>query len=149
MIKGIVSRQNLELISPTIVSDTVDYLTAEFSFITSDWDGTTKWAHFSNNGLILDILLVDDKIHESDHLNLSKGEWSVYIHGVKPDSNTRITTEIQKIVVEETGYLHGIEPKKAPLTAIEQLSQKYQTVLDTLDSVMLEIDKIKKHIGIT
>lgn len=45
MITGLIRRQELMLSSPVIVADTIDYLTARFTFLTSDWDGAVKYSH--------------------------------------------------------------------------------------------------------
>ena len=84
MITAFVSGQNLTVRYPVIVSGTIDYLEAQFVFQTSDWDGAVKWAHFKKgNADPYDVMLVNDKITKDKHLNLSEGEWEVYLHGTK------------------------------------------------------------------
>ena len=62
MIIGYIKGQELEIIQNTIVSDSIDYLTAEFNFSTNEWDGFIKWAHFKKDDIVYDVLLADDKI---------------------------------------------------------------------------------------
>ena len=121
MITGFIKGQQLNISAPLIVADTIDYLTADFHFQTSDWQGTTKWAHFSQGDTVYDIKLADDKIDRSAHLNLASGEWSVYLHGNNSDG-MRITTEPQTITVKNTGALNGEPLPELPLGVAEQLS---------------------------
>ena len=48
MIKCSVQGQELIVGSPVIAADSINYLTAEFIFRTSDWDGLVKIARLSN-----------------------------------------------------------------------------------------------------
>lgn len=121
MITGFVKGQELNISTPIIVADTINYLTAEFHFQTSDWQGLIKWAHFSQGETVYDIKLDGDKINRSKHLNLSVGEWSVYLHGNNSEG-MRITTETQTITVKNTGALNGLPLPELPLTVAEQLS---------------------------
>lgn len=124
MIQGFVKHQTLTLSYGTIVADTIDYLTAFFSFATDDWDGLTVWAHFVKGATEYDIALTDDMILESDHLNLSAGTWSVYLHGNAFDGATvtkRITTNAATLTVLASGAL-GEDPLPAvPASAAEQI----------------------------
>lgn len=105
-----VSNQTLSrLLSPSIVSDTINYITAKFEF-TSDWDGLSKWVHFSQGDTSYIVELHDDQIEATQGLNLGEGIWEVYLHGNAFDGNTvtqRITTSITEISVKPTGILDG------------------------------------------
>lgn len=124
MIQGFVKHQTLTLAYGAIVADTIDYLTAFFSFATDDWDGLTVWAHFVKGETEYDIALTDDLILESDHLNLTAGVWSVYLHGNAFDGATvtkRITTNAATLTVLASGAL-GEDPLPAvPASAAEQI----------------------------
>jgi len=62
------------------VSDTVNYLT--FSFVFNDeWDGLTKSAIFTNGASSYEVVLTDDEVLESDHVNLSAGVWQINVVG--------------------------------------------------------------------
>ena len=121
MIIGYIKGQELEIIQNTIVSDSIDYLTAEFNFSTNEWDGFIKWAHFKKDDIVYDVLLADDKILKSQHLNLSAGVWEVYVHGNKSGGTERITTNIVKLTVEPTGALNGEPLPEIPLEVAEQI----------------------------
>lgn len=109
MIYGIIKNQKLELRAQA-AADTIDYLTAKFSFLSSDWEGLVKYAHFRQGDKRYSVQLVDDKVDETEHLNLTAGEWEVYLHGNEyknGEVKKRITTNIVKFTVEPTGALDG------------------------------------------
>ena len=133
MIVGYINGQTLAVSHERIVSDSVDYLTAEFIFQTSDWQNCSKWAHFKQGETVYDILLIDDKIPKTAHLNLSSGIWSVYIHGNKSGSTERITTNICEISVDKTGALEGEPLPEIPLEVAEQIMATIGS-LDNLDT---------------
>ena len=131
MIKGIISGQSFSLSTPLIVSDTIDYLSASFEF-SDDWDEVDKWAHFAHRSaefgdeieVVYDVKITDDKIEKGEHLNLTPGIWSVYIHGVRIEQGTvveRITTESDTIAVIECGILEGEPLPLTPLSAAERI----------------------------
>lgn len=122
MINVFVRGQTIIINQPVIAADTIDYLTAQFIFQTSDWDGVDKWAHFKQGKTVYDINLSDNKITEDMHLNLAAGKWEVYLHGNK--AGHRITTEVVTITVQPTGILAGEPLPEIPLTAAEQIAQK-------------------------
>ena len=124
MIRGIVRGQILTLQYPTIAADTINYLTAAFDFCTSDWNGLTVWAHFTKGTTEYDILLTDDQILETDHLNLSEGIWSVYLHGNEFEGETvtkRITTTPALLTVLASGALGEDPLPEIPASAAEQI----------------------------
>lgn len=88
------------------VANSIDYLTATFNFLTEDWAGLSKWAHFKQGETIYDIQLENDAIGKDKHLNLSDGVWSVYLHGTS-DAGMRITTAVCTVKVEKSGELNG------------------------------------------
>ena len=124
MIYGIVKAQKLDLRAQA-AADTIDYLTAKFSFLSADWDGLVKYAHFQQGNTRYSVQLTDDKITESDHLNLAAGEWQVYLHGNEYRSGDvikRITTNIATFTVEPTGALNGEPFPEADPSVVEQLA---------------------------
>ena len=123
MINAYVKGQSLAVPAVLIVSDTLDYLTARFIFRTADWQGASKWAFFRQAGKEpWKINLVNDEITEDKHLNLTAGDWEVYLMGIK--DNTRITTEIQKINVKQSGKLDGKPFIEVPPDVAEQLDAR-------------------------
>ena len=123
MIKGFIKNQNLTIDTPLVASDTINYLTAEFSFLTNDWHDATKWAHFAQGDTVYDVLLENDVITNDKGLNLSEGVWSVYLHGNSSDG-MRITTEVKTFKVVKTGVLDGEPLPTLPLSAAEQILSK-------------------------
>lgn len=113
MIVGYINGQSLELHHSNVVEKSVDYLTADFQFMTNEWKGFRKWVHFSKGDIHYQIELKNDKVLKTDHLNLSSGEWDVYIHGSL--EREVITTNKAKLVVEATGELEGEYPEETPI----------------------------------
>ena len=110
MILGFVNQQELTLTSPTVVADTINYLTAEFTFLSEDWQGVEKYAHFVQGDVVECHKLKDGKIIESDGLNLTSGKWGVYVRGEAKSGDTitkRIMTEVVPLVVESSGAIEG------------------------------------------
>lgn len=124
MITGFVRGQQLKLSSPLIVADTIDYLTALFTFHTRDWAGMETWTHWQNGAVVYDVPLTDDQITEDAHLNLSAGTWEVWVHGNRFEDGEvvqRITTEKARIEVIATGILGGEPFPTVPPSAGEQI----------------------------
>lgn len=135
--------QELSVAQPTIVSDTIDYLTARFVFKTSEWDGLQKWAHFAKDSISYDILLSDDEIKKNQHLNLSDGTWNVYLHGMAVEDGDvveRITTEIVKVSVKKSGVLNGLPLPDVPASAAEQIFAAAQEAINVANSVRDDAD---------
>lgn len=110
MITGYIRGQALQLRHSVIAADTIDYLTAEFRFLTEEWDQLEKWVHFSSKDQTYEIMLSDDRIAQSAHLNLSEGDWEVYLHGNRYENGStveRVTTTVASLTVERTGLLDG------------------------------------------
>lgn len=124
MITGFVQGQVLRLSAPVVAADTLDYLTAQFVFRSADWNGMEKWAHFAKGGTVYDVRLTEDKIRREDHLNLSAGEWKVYVHGNRFADGTvleRITTAEDVLRVVPTGTLDGEPFPEMPASVTEQI----------------------------
>ena len=123
MIYGTIKNQRLD-IRAAAAADTIDYLTADFSFLTSDWDGLVKYAHFKQGEHRYSVQLTDDKVTESDHLNLTEGEWTVYLHGNEYREGEviqRVTTNIATFTVEPTGALDGEPFPEVEPSIVEQI----------------------------
>lgn len=125
MIHLFVKGQVLQVDAPTIVAGSIDYLSARFCFQSSDWDGMQKWAHFSCGDTVYDIELTDDRIEKDKHLNLSAGEWKIWLHGseyVDGELVERITTNEKYITVLPTGATDTDNPfPSAEPSVVEQI----------------------------
>ena len=124
MIEFYVSGQTLRIYTPVIAADSLNYLTAQAYFLDGDWDGYTRWAHFKKGDElgadVYDLQLDEnDRITEDKGLNLTAGEWIIYLTGSR--DNARITTAPVIVTVKESGLvdapLHAL-----PLTAAEQIA---------------------------
>lgn len=131
--------------TPMIVSDTINYIEADFTFMTSDWKGLVKWAHFSQGAKTYDVMLDEsDRISQDAGLNLGAGVWKVYLHGNRLEDGQitqRITTDTAEITVRRSGILNGEPLPSIPPTAAEQIAaaaqqakQIAQSVRDAADS---------------
>jgi len=124
MIELYVSGQALRLYTPVIAADTLHYLSVQAYFLGSEWDGCTRWLHCKKGDElgadVYDLRLDEnDRITEDKGLNLTAGEWILYLTGSR--ENTRITTAPVVVTVKESGLvdapLHAL-----PMTVAEQLS---------------------------
>lgn len=124
MIEFYVSGQNLRVYTPVIAADSLNYLTAKVWFLGDEWDGYTRWLHFrKGEGVgteVFDLILDgSDSITEDKALNLTTGEWTVYLSGNKEGS--RLTTAPVILTVKESGLVDA--PLHAmPLSVAEQVS---------------------------
>lgn len=144
MIQGTVKGQTLRLSYPTVVSDTVAYLVATFSFEGAEWDGLSKWAHFKNGDCVFSVNLTEDKIREEDHLDLAAGEWEVSVHGNALEDGEvvrRITTRPQKMLVEKSGVLDGEPLPVTPPSVGEQILATAEQALAVASSLKAEADR--------
>lgn len=121
MITGIIKGQTIKIGESVIVADTIDYLQASFAFLTNDWNGLEKWAHFTQGEKSYKVRLKNDRIERDSHLNLSKGIWKLYLHGNGPNG-MRITTYEVEIDVRPTGALEGEVFPEIPLSVAEQIA---------------------------
>ena len=127
MIKGFVQGQTLKLAQTRVVADTIDYLIAKFHFQGEDWRGLEKWMHLQQGEQLYVIKLTDDRTQKRDHLNLSAGEWAVWLHGnenVDGVVTQRITTNICAFTVERSGALEGDAMPELPAGLGEQLQAR-------------------------
>ena len=131
MIEFYVSGQTLRVYTPVIAADTLNYLTAKVWFLGNDWDGYTRWLHFRKGegaGTEVYDLILDgsDSITEDKGLNLTAGEWTVYLSG--NSEGARLTTAPVIITVKESGLvdapLHAL-----PLSVAEQIANNASTAL--------------------
>ena len=114
-----INGQELVLTQPVTAADTVDYLTLQASFRGAAWQGAEKWAHFSQGETVYDVRLIHDRIEKHQHLNLTAGFWSFYIHGT--NGGTRVTTNRTALYVYPAGMTGGQPLPEIPLSAAEQI----------------------------
>lgn len=91
------------------VSDTVNYLTFAFMF-SYDWAGLTKSAIFTKGDDEYEVVLTDDEVLESDHVNLSAGVWEISVVGdtvVDAVVMRQITTSSYNYTVTQSSATSG------------------------------------------
>lgn len=131
MLELYVSGQTLRIYTPVIAADTLHYLTGQVYFLGREWEGYTRWVHFRQGegagATFYDVVLdPDDRITGDKALNLTIGEWTVYLTGSKGES--RLTTAPVIITVKASGLIDApLHPM--PMSVAEQIDAKAQTAL--------------------
>lgn len=138
MMEFYVRGQSLKMFTPVTAADSLKYLTAQFHFTDNEWDGYTRWAHFRRGETVYDIELdEEDRITEEDALNLTRGEWEIYLTGIK--DTARLTTVVTVLTVKESGLvdapLHVL-----PQSVAEQIDAKAAQALLTAQAVKAAAD---------
>lgn len=120
-LKFTIKGQELHVQTPSVmVSDTVRYFGADFSFMTKAWEGLEKYAHFSDGSHLHDVLLTDDSIEENEGLNFGAGNWTCWVHGAKREGEElkmQILTNMVTFKVEQGGAIDG-EPFPTVLPSV-------------------------------
>lgn len=123
MIELYVSGQNLKYFTPVVAADSLNYLTAKVNFDGSEWDGYSKWLHFRQDEELgadtYDLQLNEDnEITADQRLNLTVGQWEIYLTGTKEES--RLTTIPVILTVKESGLIDS-PLHELPMSVAEQV----------------------------
>lgn len=138
MMEFYVSGQSLKMFTPVTAADSLKYLTAQFHFTGDEWDGYTRWAHFRRGETVYDIELDgEDCITEEDALNLTAGEWEIYLTGTKDAA--RLTTIVVILTVKESGLIDA-PLHVLPQSVAEQIDAKAAQALLTAQAVKAAAD---------
>ena len=138
MMEFYVSGQSLKMFTPVTAADSLKYLTAQFHFTGDEWDGYTRWAHFRRGETVYDIELDgEDCITEEDALNLTAGEWEIYLTGTK--DTARLTTIVVILTVKESGLIDA-PLHVLPQSVAEQIDAKAAQALLTAQAVKAAAD---------
>ena len=133
-----VFKERLELLTPTKgISDNLNTDSASFDFRTPEWEGLSKWAHFTNydyeGGVEYDFNLINDEIPVDEGLNLPPGVWDVYVHAEVIDAQAivrRLVTNVVSIVSDQSDAYDGqYLPPIGPSVA-EQIDAKATAAWD-------------------
>ena len=111
MLTATIRGQQLQLRTPLIVADSINYITARFAF-DKDWDGRSITAFFVQKNTVITALVQNNEITAEQGINLTAGIWELKITGVKGDS--RITAGPVKINVLPFGSVDGELPDISP-----------------------------------
>lgn len=151
MITLFLQGQKLTLAQTVIAADAVNYLTARLIYKTADWtgDGLSVWAHFKKGDVQIDAEAVDGEIGADAGINLTAGEWSVWVTGHVYDGAElirRITSTVAELTVRDSGVDDG-EPLPARSygeTILGEVRDIYTAVTDmigdTEDNVAAQLD---------
>ena len=108
------------------VSDSVNYLTAEFNFDSSDWDNTTKTATFRNNGRVYTVILDASNKCTVPWEIISNGKMKVSVYG-DGANDYRITADAVEVSILASGFSEGEESQQPTPTQYEQLASAIAT----------------------
>ena len=146
MITCKINNQSLVTIYDEVVADSVEYLTANFTF-SDDWNGYSKTVIFSNysNNKVLVVTLIDgDSLYLGNntcyvpHEVIESPGFSISVFGIKDESV--ITTDEKNIVVRESGYKRGETPEEPTPTDVERIIGIATSAKNIADSVRLDAD---------
>lgn len=107
-----------------LAAESVQYLTAKVVCETEDWTGREIKAMFGQGCTVHAITVTDGEITAKQQLNLSAGDWHVWLVGNSARDGEvipRITTNIAHISVAPTGGTEGNPFPAIPPTVAEQL----------------------------
>ena len=107
-----------------LAAESVQYLTAKVVCETEDWTGREIKAMFGQGCTVHGVPVTDGEITAKQQLNLSAGDWCVWLVGNSArdvEVIPRITTNIAHISVAPTGGTEGKPFPTIPPTAEEQL----------------------------
>lgn len=107
-----------------LAAESVQYLTAKVVCETEDWTGREIKAMFGQGCTVHGITVTDGEITAKQQLNLTAGDWRVWLVGNSARDGEvipRITTNIAHISVAPTGGTEGNPFPAIPPTAEEQL----------------------------
>nr|DAH68929.1 MAG TPA: hypothetical protein [Caudoviricetes sp.] len=107
-----------------LAANSVQYLTAQIICETEDWTGREIKAMFGQGCTVHEVSVTDGEITAKQQLNLTAGDWRVWLVGNSARDGEvipRITTNIAHISVAPTGGTEGNPFPTIPPTAEEQL----------------------------
>lgn len=107
-----------------LAAESVQYLTAKVVYETDDWTGREIKAMFGHGCTVYKVPVIDGKITAKQQLNLTAGDWRVWLVGNSArdgDVIPRITTNVAHIIVAPTGGTEGNPFPATPPTVEEQL----------------------------
>jgi hypothetical protein len=107
-----------------LAAESVQYLTAKVNCETEDWTGREIKAMFGQGCTVHEVPVTGGEITAKQQLNLSAGDWCVWLVGNSARDGEvipRITTNVVHISVAPTGGTEGNPFPAIPPTAEEQL----------------------------
>ena len=137
MIEFFVSGQSLKFYTPVIAADSLNCMTAKVNFASDDWSGASKWLHFRRDeglGAVTYEMQLDenDCISPEQKLNLTVGQWEIYLTGTRDDS--RLTTVPVILTVKESGLVDA-PLHELPMSVAEQVDYNARQALLYAQSV--------------
>lgn len=124
--------QRVDKFSPA--TDSVDYLTVKFNFLTNDWNGKAKVALFRVDTAIYEAVVYNNSClvpyevltaTETSKLNIGGAKNRFYLSVYGTQDATRITTNEIKVELNLSGYGEGQTPATPTADVYEQLLTAY------------------------
>lgn len=141
MMEFYVSGQSLKFFTPAVAADSLSYLTAKVNFTDSHWDGCSKWLHFRRGEELYDLQLNErDEITAEQKLNLTIGQWEIYLTGVRGES--RLTTVPVILTVQQSGLVDA-PLHELPMSVAERVDFNARQALLLAQSVKDSADEGK------
>lgn len=136
------------------VTDSVEYLTAKFNFVSDDWNDTIKSAIFESAGVPYVVLLDDNNSCLVPFETLIRGDkdfinLKISVFGVR--KLYRITSNPKTIRINASGYTPGKTPADPTPDVYADILNKYRELLeykhshenkDVLDNFGIDNDKL-------
>lgn len=122
------------------VRDSKDYLTASFDFRTDDWAGMTKTAVFNmgdKDGSTYTVLM-DGNTVKLPEVCLKSSFVNISVFGVA--DGVRITTNVVKVELKNSGYAEGETPPEPSETVYENILAKCEKAVEAANSVQERAD---------
>ena len=123
-----------------VVAESIDYLYAQFTFLTEEWSEKTITAQFRSDKSDKTYEYILDSENKClvpwESLNLQGGG---YIY-VSVFAGALITTNRAKVFVEQSGYDENAESAAPPTPSV------YQQILDKLDEIETSFAEIREYI---
>lgn len=139
MITLFLQGQKLTLAQTVVAADSVAYLTARLIYKTADWTagGLSVWVHFKLGDTRIDAEAVGGEIGTDAGVNLTAGEWSVWVTGHVYDGAElvrRITSTVETLTVKESGITDGepLPTKSFGETILGEVRDIYNAVGDMI-----------------
>lgn len=147
MIKFNIRNQSIQRVDGfRVVSDSKNYLYAEFRFLTDEWINVPKTALFKYEKESYSFVLEDGRC-KVPHEVIKEGYFTVSVYG-----GSLITVDSAKVKVYKSGYdPNADEPEEPTPTVYEQIRDIMQRTQETADSVRKDADegKFNGEVGIT
>ena len=145
MLEFIITNQTIKRVDKFIpATDSVNYLTANFTFATDDWGGTGKTALFRVGTTTYEVVINNNQctvpfevlVASSESRSGLGIENKIFLTVVGVKETTRITTKEIKVKLKTSGYTEGLTPAEPTPNQYDQILAAYGNIETALDSII-------------